>query len=421
MAPRFRPAVASQSFGRAPHHRIEHKLALCAEYGFEAVEIFYEDLELLAQDLRRTDASLTKESSLLAAATRIADLCAQLDLFIICLQPFANYEGLVDRKAHASRIQELYFWIRLAQNLKTDLIQVPSSYLPAAECCSSRDLIIADLQELCDVGLSHTPPIRFAHEALCWATHHSFWTDVWDLVLAVDRPNFGTCLDTFNLLGREYADPTAPSGKTPNAEEQLTTTLHNLRTRLDPSKIFYIEAVDGERLDAPLVEGHPFHNADQVPRMSWSRNARLFPFEERGYLPVTEILKAIEDVGYEGYVAFEFFSRTAHEQGEHVPIEHAQRAQKSWRKICEAMGWEYEERWATGWLPKSTSAIANEERAAANSSKDCDITTQASAKPPSGTASPLLKTQGPRASTPTSRPESAHKQSWTTPQVLQAH
>jgi 4-hydroxyphenylpyruvate dioxygenase len=348
MAPRYRPAIASQSIGRAPHHRIEHKLSLIASHGFEAIELFMEDLELVAEMMRTANSNtdhfiaenLTNEKYLLAAASYIGNLCRHLSLAVLCLQPFANFEGLRSSSEHAARISELELWIRLAQNLGTDLIQIPSSYLPEDQCTDNRDHVIADLREVADIGLQHTPPIRFAHEALCWGTYTDKWWQVWDIVQAVDRPNFGTCLDTFNILGREYADPASPNGLVPDAATALKHTLHLLRTRLDPAKIFYIEACDGERLAEPLVPGHEFYNADQKARMSWSRNARLYPFEERGYLPVTETLKAITDAGYEGYVAFEFFSRTAHEKGEHVAREHAGRAKRSWQRMCQEMGWE---------------------------------------------------------------------------------
>ncbi|ETN37952.1 uncharacterized protein HMPREF1541_07575 [Cyphellophora europaea CBS 101466] len=342
MAPRFLPAIATQSLGRAPHHPIATKLALIASAGFHAVELFMEDLEHLAHQLRSTSTRphLTHDAALLAAATHISDLCAHHSLHILCLQPFANYEGLLSPSAHASRLRDLRLWFRLARALRTDLIQIPSSYLPADQCTGERSRVVADLREAADLGLQCEPPVRFAYEALAWGTHADRWEQVWEVVEEVDRVNFGCCLDTFNLLGREWADPARGDGLVPGAEGRLEVVLQRLRTRLDPRKVFYIEAVDGERLDEPLVEGHPFYHEDQPARMSWSRNARLFPCEEKGYLPVVQTLQAIVDAGYEGYVSFEFFSRTAHEQGDHVPREHAERARRSWHRMCEEMGWE---------------------------------------------------------------------------------
>lgn len=76
--------------------------------------------------------------------------------------------------------------------------------------------------------------------------------------------------------------------------------------------------------------------------MSWSRNARLFPCEtERGgYLPVGDFAKVLfEDLGYRGWVSMEIFSRTMCEPGEEVPKEHAERGVRSWKKLCEELGY----------------------------------------------------------------------------------
>lgn len=78
------------------------------------------------------------------------------------------------------------------------------------------------------------------------------------------------------------------------------------------NKVFYVQIVDAERLDNPLLDGHEYHVASQPPRMSWSRNCRLFAFEtERGgYLPVVDIAKIIfQRLGYDGWMSLELFSR----------------------------------------------------------------------------------------------------------------
>lgn len=350
MAPNFIPSIASQSLGRAWNHRLEDKLAACARYRYEAIELFHEDLVGVAKTLPSTHPAASAGSSFLgssveqerelAAADYIHQLCVRYKLDILCLQPFMHYDGLVDASEHQSRIEKLHFWMKLADRLHTDLIQVPSNFLPESQCTGDRERIVADLQEAADIGLQHTPTIRFAYEALCWGTYVDLWDQAWDVVKAVDRPNFGTCLDTFNLAGRVYADPTVSSGKTANAEVDIKASIQKLRTQLDATKVFYVEVCDGERLDQPLLPGHPWYNKDQKARMSWSRNARLFPFEERGYLPCMEILEAICDAGFTGYVSFELFSRTANMAGPNVPEEHARRGQVAWNKMCDYMKWD---------------------------------------------------------------------------------
>jgi 4-hydroxyphenylpyruvate dioxygenase len=350
MACRFIPGIATQSLGNAAHHCLPKKLSLSASHGFQGIELFFEDLESTARSLPSSyppglagstfSGSTPWQEQLLAAATYVSDLCEQLRLEIICLQPFMHYGGIIDRERHAQRIEEMRFWILLAQRLGTDLIQVPSSFLSESECTRDVEVVARDMREIADLGLQQTPPIRFCYEALAWGTQVDLWDQAWQVVKLVDRPNFGTCLDTFNLCGRVYADPASPNGINTNAERDMQRSFKRLREELDPKKVFYVEAVDGERLDQPLNEQHPWHVDGQPPRMTWSRNARLFPLEKKGYLPVIETLQAILDTGYEGYISFEFFSRTANDPHPAVPEQHAKRAQESWRKLSEKMGWD---------------------------------------------------------------------------------
>jgi 4-hydroxyphenylpyruvate dioxygenase len=350
---RYLPAISSMSLGRAWNHDIAPKLAACARHGFKAIEVFYEDLEYAARSLPTSHPAAPPNTSFansteldeqqLAAASYIRQLCDKHNLAILCLQPFMHYEGLISRTEHTKRLKKLSLWFHIAKTLRTDLIQIPSTFLPPSQCTSDLSAIISDFREVADLGLQQSPPIRFAHEALCWGTHTDTWDAAYDIVQAVDRPNFGTCIDTFNLAGRVYGDPTSPTGKTPNADADMAASLAKLR-RIDVSKIFYFEVVDAERLASPLVEGHPWYKPEQNARMSWSRNARLFPFERTAYLPILDILRVLtEELGYTGYISFELFNRSMNEVGVNVPEEHAVRGARSWGKLCEVMGWEVEE------------------------------------------------------------------------------
>lgn len=105
-------------------------------------------------------------------------------------------------------------------------------------------------------------------------------------------------------------------------------------------KLFYIQLSDAERLDPPISPTHPFWDASQKPHMQWSRNARLFPFEEDkgGYLPVMDFVKVVFDqVGYRGWVSMESFSRTMSVPDPSVPRSHAQRGMNSWKAVLKAV------------------------------------------------------------------------------------
>jgi hypothetical protein len=81
-----------------------------------------------------------------------------------------------------------------------------------------------------------------------WAAHNSTWQDVLAICDAVDRPNFGVCLDTFQICARAFADPTAPDGLVSSrAPSELTASLKDLIVALEADnnklreKVFYFQ------------------------------------------------------------------------------------------------------------------------------------------------------------------------------------
>jgi 4-hydroxyphenylpyruvate dioxygenase len=337
----FQPAILSASLGRAWVHDLDTKIKEAGQEGFKGIEIFYEDLEYVAKKLHSRENPTSED--LIEAGRQIHGMCQEAGLQIIGLQPFLFYEGLLDRQKHDELIKKIHVWFRIVKELKTATIQIPANFLPADQLTGDMNVIVGDLRELADLGLQEQPQVRFAYENLCWSTHIDTWEKAWEVVKRVDRPNFGLCLDTFNIAGRVWADPTSPDGKTPNADEDLNKSILQMVQEVDLDKVFYIQVVDAERMSSPLVEGHPFHTSGQPPRMSWSRNARAFAYEEdRGaYLPVEGIARAIvHDMGYKGFISMELFSRTMSEEGAHVPGEHARRGMASWTKLVNRLNLE---------------------------------------------------------------------------------
>ncbi|KAK4162316.1 xylose isomerase-like protein, partial [Cladorrhinum sp. PSN259] len=332
-------AITSMSLGRCyAGHSFTTKLDMAHKYGYQGLELFHEDLADVAEQLpgEAPSPSGPSQAAQLQAARHILAMCRVRSIEIVCLQPFSQYDGLLDREEHDRRLQQLEFWIELAHELETDIIQIPANFLPAEQVTEDLDLIISDLREVADMGLAANPPIRFVYEALCWSTRVDTWERCWEVVTKVDRPNFGACLDTFNIAGRVYADPAVASGRTPFAEEAVRKSIARMIETVDAAKVFYVQVVDAERLKKPLVVGHPYYNAEQPARMSWSRNCRLFYGEkDRGaYLPVKEIAWAFfHGIGFEGWVSLELFNRRMGEEGAEVPEELARRGAVSWAKL----------------------------------------------------------------------------------------
>ena len=190
-SPSYLPAISSMSLGRAAHHALEPKLAAASAHGFRAIELFYEDLEYVARSLPASHpaspagtsfpSSSSWHEAQLAAASYIGCLCKQNGLEVLCLQPFMHYDGLLCANEHEARIKKLKLWFLLAKRLNTDLIQIPSNFLAESRCTGDRARIVADLQEVADLGLQQEPVMLFAYEALCWGTHIEFWEQAWEM------------------------------------------------------------------------------------------------------------------------------------------------------------------------------------------------------------------------------------------------
>ena len=328
-----RPAISSLSLGRAVAHDLPSKLLQAEIHGIEGIEIFQEDLEYLAKS---APGGLIPENEI-EAAHAVRQLCDERSISIVCLQPLWYDEGILDPTAHLCRLSQLKHRIRLAKILDSDLILIPSTFLSADLLSPDFDAIVADLQEAADLGAQHNPPIRFAYEGLCWGTHVNKWETCWDIVRRVDRSNFGICLDTFNIAGRVYADPAEPSGRTPNAAEDLSASLERLVCTVDVEKIFLVQVADGERLSSALVEGHEYYSDEQASRMSWSRNCRLFygEVDRNAYLPIKDVAEAIfQGLGYRGWVVNEVFNRSLWNPDPATPAKHAKRSIQSFRRLA---------------------------------------------------------------------------------------
>ncbi|CZS96807.1 related to 3-dehydroshikimate dehydratase [Rhynchosporium agropyri] len=337
----YKPAICSMSLGRAWAHNLSPKLTAAASASLPGIEIFFEDLVYLASSF---PGGPTPSNQILAAH-QIRTQCTDLNLEIMGIGPFNNCEGLLSAPARAKKMEELHLWFDIARILGTDIIQIPCTFMTEG-VTGDLDIVARDLREISDLGAAQNPHFKFAYENLCWGTFNDTWEKAWAVVEAVDRDNFGLCLDTFNVAGREYADPCAVDGKCVDADVRFRESIGKMARTIDVKKVFYVQAVDAERLRTPMCEEHPFHVDGQKPRMSWSRNCRLFMCEEDrgGHLPVMDVLRAICDekdgLGYKGWISMELFNRSLLREDPSVPFEHANRAMSSWWKIVKAMSWE---------------------------------------------------------------------------------
>jgi len=328
-------AIATISLGRSSAgHGLITKIRRAALAGFLGVEIFFECLEHYACEIEGRKTTASREA-LLEASQRVNEVCGELRVTVVCLMPFMNFEGLLDEHERKEKFDLLQFWFELCQVLGTDLIQIPTNARPHGTT-GDPERVASDLRTAAELGLQQSPPIRFAYEAVAWGSHFDTWDQTWAVVRQVNLPNFGLCLDVFHIAGRVWADPSALSGMTENCEEDLKRSLERLVREVDPEKIFYVQLGDAERLDKPIVPGHPLFEEGINPRMSWSRNARLYAFETdlSGYLPVERICRAIfVQLGWKGWVSMEMFHKSLYETDTELVGKLATRAASSWSKF----------------------------------------------------------------------------------------
>jgi 4-hydroxyphenylpyruvate dioxygenase len=229
---------------------LEGKLRAVAEAGFDAVEIFENDL-------------LSFPGNPAEIGRMIRDLGMTCSLF----QPFRDFEGMPpEQRARAFDRMERKFDVM--DELGVDLILLCSNCSPLAS--DSRTQMIDDLSALGERAAKRS--MRVGYEALAWGRHIWDHRDAWSLVRDVDHPNIGLVLDSFHSLSR----------KVPSA------SIGDIRA----DKLFIVQIAD-----APLLD---------MDFLSWSRHFRNMPGQ--GDFALTDFAEAIHKIGYTGYWSLEIFN-----------------------------------------------------------------------------------------------------------------
>ncbi|SED50567.1 bifunctional sugar phosphate isomerase/epimerase/4-hydroxyphenylpyruvate dioxygenase family protein [Streptomyces sp. PAN_FS17] len=229
---------------------LTEKLTAASRAGFDAVEIFENDL--LASPL-------TPEE--------IRARCADLGLTIDLYQPMRDIEA-VPAEEFARNMRRARHKFELMRRLGADTVLVCSSVHPLAV---DDDALAADhLRQLADSAQEFG--IRVAYEALAWGRHVNTYGHAWRIVEAADHPALGTCLDSFHILSR---------GSDPKGIADIPG-----------EKIFFLQLAD-----APLLA---------MDVLQWSRHYRCFPGQ--GGFDVAGLVRNVLDTGYDGPLSLEVFN-----------------------------------------------------------------------------------------------------------------
>lgn len=315
-------AIGTLSLGQHESHMLDQKIRTLARHGFSGVEVVYKDLDIYAK---------SQSLPLIAGVEAIRRLCDELNLDILSLAPFENFEG--DSSPLDQRLQEAQRWIDIARVLRATYLQVPAHY--GANCSGDESAIVSDLRQLSHLGSAKEPVVSIAYEPMSWSTHVSTWQSTLRLIEAVDCSNFGLCLDSFHILTKLWGSPYEASGKYPTADADLAASLASFKKDFPIDKLFYVQLSDAERFDPVFSKKHPWFVEGEAAEFTWSKHARPFPGETNlgGYLPVGHFLKAcVVDVGFQGWISMEIFDRRMRDARFEID-EAATRATSSWAKL----------------------------------------------------------------------------------------
>jgi len=229
---------------------LDEKLRAAAGAGFDAVEIFENDL-----------------LSFNGSPRDVGQLCRDLGLKICAFQPFRDFEGM-DEPQRARNFARAERKFDLMGELGTDLLLICSNVSPAA--LGGIDRAAADFRALGERAATRN--LRVGFEALAWGRHVNDYRDAWEIVRRADHPSIGIILDSFHALAPSF--PVTPIESIP------------------ADKIFLVQLADAPKLGLDVL--------------SWSRHFRCFPGQ--GDLPVKAFMEAVLATGYAGPWSLEIFN-----------------------------------------------------------------------------------------------------------------
>ncbi|GAA5948058.1 hypothetical protein JCM3775_007301 [Rhodotorula graminis] len=328
--PRLPPlGIASLSLGSCDHHPLARKVAAAAEHGFTSIELFDLDWQHFRDAHAREHGFDTPcvegDEASISAAHALAAILHRHGVEVSCWQPLRNFEGWVDDDDRREARDYARGILDIMPILGTDLLLCCTTSTPAPRTSSSLDRAVEDLRWLADLAATYSPPIRVMYEGLSFGAHRQSWQDAYEVVEAADRPNLGLCLDSFNTLALEWADPYAVDGRLgPDVDAKLERNMDELVRRVPGSKIFFYQVADGRFMSPPLTPP----TDPSIPRIRpWSRSHRLFPLERAlgAYLPVDRFSDAVVATGYCGPWSLEVFNDSLGDARREVPQEHAAR------------------------------------------------------------------------------------------------
>ncbi|MFH0411256.1 TIM barrel protein [Corynebacterium sp. L4756] len=229
---------------------LAEKLRAAADAGFDGVEIFEQDLVVSPH-----------------SPEQIRDRAQELGLSLDLYQPFRDLLS-VEEDVFQDNLRRLEAKFQLMQRLGMNQILVCSNVATAT--VDDDEVRVDQLRRAGELAARYGCFISY--EALAWGKYVNTYQHAYDIVVKVDHPNVGTCLDSFHILSRGD-DPTGIAS-------------------MDAEKIFFLQLADAPSMDMGILP--------------WSRHHRVFPGE--GDFDLGYFMEQVAKSGYQGPVSLEIFN-----------------------------------------------------------------------------------------------------------------
>ncbi|KIJ64360.1 hypothetical protein HYDPIDRAFT_90751 [Hydnomerulius pinastri MD-312] len=354
---------ATPSAGMHPCHTLPLKLRAIRDAGFTLVEIAMFDIEgFAAQEhpgyKKMDEGGQGDIETLITVARKVNEICSELGLTILAVHPFEKFEGYKDAGRREDSFERAFTYFKVLKELNCQMMQIGSSDDPSSS--PDLDIIARDLRQLADEANAQDPPIRLAYELWAWGAHVNTWEGTWEVCKRVNRPNFGLCLDTWQICARTYMNPdpskdgsdlfsvSAGAPVVPAMTESLRNLTETFAAPKYREKIFYFQISDGsgpgrvnpaELLQQSKEQGIP-------PLYQCSTSWRPLPFMDDiypgsnygGFLPVLDVIEAVIRTGWRGPWSYEvFYQADMGKDDQEVPKKWTTAAMKSHEHILKAL------------------------------------------------------------------------------------
>jgi sugar phosphate isomerase/epimerase len=194
-------------------------------------------------------------------------------LRVMGFQVLRDFEGLSGH-LHAYKVDVAKAMLRMCSALDSKVLLVYSS--TSAHATDDPKLLAKDLQKLAMLAMPLN--ICIAYEPLSWGRHVTEFPQAAELVQSADRANLGLALDSFHIFASE-------------------TRLDALQ-EIDPGKVFLVQLSD--------FMWEEIHSGDD--RIQTARHYRVFPGEGVHSAQISEMVRTLDEMGYQGDYSFEVFN-----------------------------------------------------------------------------------------------------------------